>query len=516
MSLAREEEKLREEFRETYRTALYDLKINSKPIINSLTMIAGESRQYAAVVAEEILQHMDSVSVKFKLPLIYLVDSILKNIGGEYKKEFELRIVDSFVDFFRGADPTVRAKLTKLAGTWEGIFSASTLQNINERVGRRTPSPSSQLKSHDQAPAPKRLKTATPEDYPPPSNPFLPLTSAYPQPVVPIPPPPATSLQPILMPGLSLPQMPAPAPPIPMALLAIPADIQALISNVNSITLELQQHLFKHSDDMFGQSQLGELAFITDLVRAPNLTQEQFDIVAHRLDTIIKTVHSAIRIALEHPPIALHELRRNKSPPLVISLTFTQDAIKKYVLDSLHFIFFLYLPYLMKYVLCRIYPRAYDKLYDDLGLQCKQCGFRYKDNKKGGELMRAHMDWHFRSNRKLTMQTSISRDWFLSESDWVNVGNVDTASGQAPAFFDGDSSAQTGPVETGGSKNVVGQQVESSGGGVPMDETQPNCDICHEEFVKYWDHDAEEWLYRDTIKHEGRIYHRTCFAEASK
>lgn len=60
-------------------------------------------------------------------------------------------------------------------------------------------------------------------------------------------------------------------------------------------------------------------------------------------------------------------------------------------------------------------------LYENFPLQCKSCGFRFQENFDGKKKMQLHLDSHFRKNRRLKERSKrvISRDWFLSVSDWA-------------------------------------------------------------------------------------------------
>jgi pre-mRNA cleavage complex 2 protein Pcf11 len=68
-----------------------------------------------------------------------------------------------------------------------------------------------------------------------------------------------------------------------------------------------------------------------------------------------------------------------------------------------------------------------------LGLQCRQCGVRFLKSADGQTKMDEHMDWHFRQRRKhadaLESGKAYSREWFLSEEDWLAMlDEVDTTS----------------------------------------------------------------------------------------
>lgn len=50
---------------EEYRSSLSELNFNSKPHINMLTMLAEENAAHAAVIVQTIVDHINSVSIKF-------------------------------------------------------------------------------------------------------------------------------------------------------------------------------------------------------------------------------------------------------------------------------------------------------------------------------------------------------------------------------------------------------------------------------------------------------------------
>ena len=73
----------------------------------------------------------------------------------------------------------------------------------------------------------------------------------------------------------------------------------------------------------------------------------------------------------------------------------------------------------------------------------------------------------------------------------------------APAFFDGYSTEKE--------SKVIKQ--EEPVAGVPMDENNNACLICHEEFESYWDHEEEEWMFKGAIKIGDDVYHKVCYQE---
>jgi hypothetical protein len=74
-----------------------------------------------------------------KLPVLYLVDSIVKNIGGPYQQLFQRNIVTSFRHVYESVDEGTRVAMRRLLSTWHNIWpqKAKLMQDYISRMTSR-------------------------------------------------------------------------------------------------------------------------------------------------------------------------------------------------------------------------------------------------------------------------------------------------------------------------------------------------------------------------------------------
>lgn len=126
------------EVSEAYMSSLTDLTVNSKPLITMLTMLADENIEYAAVIVDTIEKHIIEVRAEHKLPILYLIDSIVKNLQS-YRRHVNIKIVNIFCDVFSKVNETVREKMFQLRQTWNDVFPQTKLYTLDVKVNHIDP-----------------------------------------------------------------------------------------------------------------------------------------------------------------------------------------------------------------------------------------------------------------------------------------------------------------------------------------------------------------------------------------
>jgi len=129
------------EIEAAYTESLSDLTFNSKPVINSLTMIAEELLPHAVAIVGAIERRVANVAPDQKLSVMYLIDSICKNVGGVYIDNFAQRLPATIGMAYATASPKMRTSLQKLVKTWSGVFPSAVVQQAVAIVNGAEPLP---------------------------------------------------------------------------------------------------------------------------------------------------------------------------------------------------------------------------------------------------------------------------------------------------------------------------------------------------------------------------------------
>ncbi|KAI3374052.1 hypothetical protein L3Q82_022618 [Scortum barcoo] len=134
-----DKEAAREDACREYQSSLEDLTFNSKPHINMLTILAEENLNFAKDIVAIIEAQISKAPSTEKLPVLYLVDSIVKNVGGEYLAVFAKNLITSFICVFEKVDENTRKSLFKLRSTWDDVFPLKKLYDLDVRVNSVDP-----------------------------------------------------------------------------------------------------------------------------------------------------------------------------------------------------------------------------------------------------------------------------------------------------------------------------------------------------------------------------------------
>ncbi|KAF8845839.1 hypothetical protein BDN67DRAFT_961489 [Paxillus ammoniavirescens] len=159
-------------------------------------------------------------------------------------------------------------------------------------------------------------------------------------------------------------------------------------------------------------------------------------------------------------------------------------------------------------------PSVISFLYERLPAQCKQCAVRFGDDASGKKAMDDHLDMHFRQNRKANQNLGRghSRSWFVSLEDWNHEGKADVkgkgrADGPGTISLKAVAAADAAQRDAGLRAQFVVVP--------PGDEAKLiSCPICKETMKSEFLEDDEEWVWRNAVKKDDRIYHATCHSEA--
>ncbi|KAJ5928044.1 hypothetical protein N7466_007000 [Penicillium verhagenii] len=108
-----------DEVAEDYKSSLEDLITNDRFQISNLTVIAKENTEHAEAISKVLEDHIRSIPPPQKLPALYVVDSIVKNVGTPYTLFLGRRMFQTFINAYTLVDSPTRRKLDEMLKTWK-------------------------------------------------------------------------------------------------------------------------------------------------------------------------------------------------------------------------------------------------------------------------------------------------------------------------------------------------------------------------------------------------------------
>jgi pre-mRNA cleavage complex 2 protein Pcf11 len=157
-------------------------------------------------------------------------------------------------------------------------------------------------------------------------------------------------------------------------------------------------------------------------------------------------------------------------------------------------------------------PDLLKYLFDARPNRCNTCGRRFTFDDAGREKKARHLDWHFKTKTRLVEaeRRGIQRSWYVDEREWIKSREYDDDEG--PTEENAGDGSTLPPSAAGAAKK---KEVFIR---VPNDAKMRNepCPICQEKFESVWSEELQDFIWRDAMKVGNRVYHASCFQEATK
>ncbi|KAK8198263.1 hypothetical protein BKA81DRAFT_387605 [Phyllosticta paracitricarpa] len=520
-----------------FREALQDLKFNSRPEISNLTIIAKENTEHAQAISRELENHIKTTRPEWKLPALYVLDSIVKNVGTPYTVYLGSNLYDTFVNAYTLVDTPTRKALEGLLRTWKQPVpeSMDTRPVIPVEVTRKIDNvllkfktvamQAQQNQTRSPAPGQDPRVTQSPFGY----HPGNPARQSPAQNGMPYPPPPAvpqardspapSMTLPFGMPPQSVRQSPVPgmpfaAPPVVSAE-KIKADVERLVASARDdfaaspFDAEKQKRLktFLDLQALLNSQQLPpsqlqlveqQLAQLGAAVAQPNMLRGiQRSATPQQAQPPPLPIPAAPPVAPAATPIntlsLLDTLRAQgllggSAPPMAAPVAPTPLPGSISVTNDIE---------LTKESIKRPRPELISLLYEARPNQCSTCGRRFPATDDGKAMKRRHLDWHFKVKDPNLVKQAIHRSWYIGEKEWIDYREQDEAKP---------------PPETNG-MNASAPKNQQRFVRVPLDPELVNapCPICQEKFTP--SRLDDEFVWMDAIQVGPKIYHNSCYEE---
>lgn len=474
---------------EDYEASLRDLVLNSRPIIDNLTTIARENTDAAPGILQAITNRIYKAIPEHKLFALYLLDSVCKIVGPPYTVLVAPELFKLFSHVYLLVSDPTRVKLVKMYDLWR----ASKLKNTAELLF-----PPEQL---------DRIGS------------FLRQAGYRPPPVQ--------------TPGVSA---------------------QGLVADIDSLLPLMQKRLQQHGHDEALAGRCAALAELRVLLQSLQLRPNELLDIQERLRAMR---HQEVYTALLTPkPVPVEpvvpkaealfsdlvasglvhvdqSLKPGSRPEYTVRLPkhkFSSSAPTTNALEQL--LANVALPQgqsqyeqikyrelvkvaqkigspgaeaLQSFLAATLDMSTVQVLYETKALKCSQCGKRFTGDEDGASKKRMHLDWHFRINKKQGKATVQSRNWYLSDLEWVRFSDGDLLEFERPVVK--KEEVKAAPVY------VV----------IPANETNMNntCSICREQIKPTYSDQLGEWIWDGCVYASGhksgrKVVHATCFAEAGR
>ncbi|KAJ2685317.1 mRNA 3' end processing factor [Coemansia spiralis] len=495
----------------SYRGELSKLTFNSKPIINDLSKLATANVNDAETILKAIEDHLRFSVPNLKLPAFYLLDSIVKNVGGMYMDLLYGRLERIFVDVWKTVDAEVRAKMERTLRTWrdgfdggpKNLFPEFVLRKIEEDVaklkaratGNVAVAPVAEggvdildnltsMQSYAKKRAQEERKQSIEQAASARAGAYDAANGSNGRPLH----PPKRQRTPDRAQGVIN---------------------QGLLQEVYKVIKKKQVEMLRRPNDIVLFGVMSKLNSIKDYVTAAS------DLPRYRINEIRDQLVHLESDVVEPPVQALRDvsLESSDANQLLSSLMARPDLVNSLakvapeLSTSLGALMApaqqsgaeLGAPSLAELIpmtqvsIARKRAGMHNALYQGgYPRQCSQCGWRGQDSDEGKARMNAHLDWHFRRNLRTQgeqVRKAPMRGWYVEQGAW-----------EAPMVAEAEVSEEK-----------VNKEIE------PMEEvtvaaTDNNepCAVCRESFERKFIEEDEAWVLVNAMRVGDKLYHATC------
>ncbi|THH32891.1 hypothetical protein EUX98_g1260 [Antrodiella citrinella] len=431
-------------FRRDYVSQLAELNVNSRPIIQNLSMIAQDHIQFADIVTQCIETHIRRVPPWMKLPAFYLLDAISKNVYDPYARHFSTVVVRLFIDTYDQVDSSTRSKMIEMLTTWRnGAPSGKELFGvINQLAIERHiwPDDASQNVASSSRSGPSSISTPqvlselevvlSHKERAVQSNPYDKQAHTH----VTI----LHQLRKLVQAGVSqqelgqiltqlrtLSQPPPPPPSVVTAPPPMPAPQYGRPpfppgpSNYSAPLLP-QASQYSYPSTYPPQQAYQQPKQELNAPDVPSVAPAPVENIASIYNALLKA--GIVSGSSSNTPTGAGATAKAETPQPASDVDLVKESDKQYRKAILAVQIKLNSTDITRHRA----PLA-QFLYDQLPAQCKHCGIRFSDSSLGKQRMQDHLDMHFRKNRKAGQATGRghSRNWFISVEDWTHEGTID-------------------------------------------------------------------------------------------
>ncbi|KAK1240105.1 hypothetical protein MKX08_007547 [Trichoderma sp. CBMAI-0020] len=314
-----------DEVAEDYRLALEDLSSNMRFEISNLTVIARENTEHALAIAEVLQQHILKAPPNKKLPALYVMDSIVKNVGTPYTLYFGRTLFKIFMESYSVVDHGVRRKMEEMLKTWKDpvpgsmdtrpVFSHELVRPIEnalmkaraasmpQQQGAIPGRPRSAMFPNRNTPTPPGMRgyAGPAGNFPPQPHPFA--NGGHPgEPVAgypgqqPAPYPPSSNSTPYHSTPAPFPQAAqgpyGSGPPLPSGI-----SVETLSSDIQNLIVAMRAEFSQNPHDGAAQSRLKALLDLQSVVQHSNLPPDQLELIKNKVTELAAVT---IRATLGH------------------------------------------------------------------------------------------------------------------------------------------------------------------------------------------------------------------------